>query len=38
MRMKAAIMFEQGLPRPYAKSRPLVVEEVELDGPARARC
>jgi alcohol dehydrogenase len=33
MRMKAAIMFEQGRPRPYAESRPLVVEDVELDGP-----
>ena len=33
MRMKAAIMFEQGRPRPYAESRPLVVEEVELDPP-----
>jgi len=33
MRMKAAILFEQGRPRPYAESRPLVVEEVELDGP-----
>ena len=33
MRMKAAILFEQGLPRPYAKTRPLVVEEVELDPP-----
>ena len=33
MRMKAAILFEQGLPRPYADTRPLVVEEVELDPP-----
>ncbi|MBL6454433.1 zinc-dependent alcohol dehydrogenase family protein [Belnapia sp. T6] len=33
MRMQAAIMFEQGRPRPYAESRPLEVEEVELDGP-----
>ena len=33
MRMKAAILFEQGLPRPYAKSRPMVVEEVEIDPP-----
>jgi hypothetical protein len=29
MRMKAAILFEQGRPRPYADTRPLVVEEVE---------
>jgi len=33
MRIKAAILFEQGKPRPYATSRPLVVEEVELEGP-----
>ena len=33
MRMKAAILFEQGKPRPYAKTRPLVVEEVEIDPP-----
>ena len=33
MRMKAAILFEQGRPRPYAETRPLVVEEVELDPP-----
>jgi alcohol dehydrogenase len=33
MRMKAAILFEQGRPRPYAQTRPLVVEEVELDPP-----
>ncbi len=33
MRMKAAIMFEQGRPRPYAESRPLVVEDVELEPP-----
>jgi alcohol dehydrogenase len=33
MRMQAAILFEQGRPRPYAATAPLVVEEVELDGP-----
>ena len=33
MRMKAAILFEQGRPRPYAETRPLEVEEVELDPP-----
>ena len=33
MRMQAAIMFEQGLPRPYATSNALVVEDVELEGP-----
>ncbi|MCB4824415.1 zinc-dependent alcohol dehydrogenase family protein [Roseicella aerolata] len=33
MRMQAAIMFEQGKPRPYATSQALVIEEVELEGP-----
>ncbi|MEN0073225.1 MAG: zinc-dependent alcohol dehydrogenase family protein [Paracraurococcus sp.] len=33
MRMQAAIMFEQGKPRPYASSNALVIEEVELEGP-----
>jgi len=33
MRIRAAVMYEQGKPAPYAQSRPLVVEEVELDGP-----
>lgn len=33
MRMQAAVLYEQGKPRPYAASRPLVVEEVELEGP-----
>ena len=33
MKMSAAILFEQGLPRPYATSRPLKIETVELDGP-----
>jgi alcohol dehydrogenase len=31
--MKAAILHEMGLPRPYAKSKPLTVEEVSLDPP-----
>jgi alcohol dehydrogenase len=31
--MTAAVMYEQGLPAPYAESRPLRIEEVELDGP-----
>ncbi|WP_135465862.1 zinc-dependent alcohol dehydrogenase family protein [Crenalkalicoccus roseus] len=35
MRMRAAILFEQGRPRPYAASRPLQVEEVALEGPGR---
>lgn len=33
MRMTAAVLYEQGLPSPYARSQPLKIEEVELDGP-----
>lgn len=33
MRMRAAVLREIGLPAPYARSRPLSIEEVELDGP-----
>ena len=33
MKMRAAVMYEQGLPAPYADSRPLVIEDVDLDGP-----
>ncbi|MCC7428118.1 MAG: zinc-dependent alcohol dehydrogenase family protein [Alphaproteobacteria bacterium] len=33
MRMRAAVLSQQGLPRPYAESRPIAIEEVELDGP-----
>lgn len=33
MRMTAAVMYAQGLPAPYALSRPFRIEEVELDGP-----
>ena len=33
MKMKAAVMYKQGLPRPFAESRPLVIEECTLDGP-----
>lgn len=33
MKIRAAVLYEQGKPAPYAKSRPLVVEEVELEGP-----
>ena len=30
--MTAAVLYEQGLPRPYADSRPLRIESVDLDG------
>jgi alcohol dehydrogenase len=33
MKMTAAVLYEQGLPRPYADSRPLRIETVDLDGP-----
>jgi alcohol dehydrogenase len=33
MKMRAAVMYAQGQARPYAKSKPFVIEEVELDGP-----
>ncbi len=33
MKIKAAAMFEQGKPKPFAASRPLLVEEVDLAGP-----
>ena len=35
MRTRAAILREMGAPLPYAASRPLTVEEVELDSPGR---
>jgi len=34
MRMTAAVMYEQGLPAPYADSQPLKIEDVDLEGPA----
>jgi alcohol dehydrogenase len=33
MKMTAAVLYQQGLPRPYADSRPLRLETVDLDGP-----
>ncbi len=33
LKMTAAVMYEQGLPAPFAKSQPFRIEEVELDGP-----
>ena len=33
MNVRAAVLSESGLPRPYAQSRPLDVSEVELDPP-----
>ena len=33
MRMTAAVMYEQGLPTPYAASQPFRIEDVDLEGP-----
>ena len=33
MKMTAAVLYEQGLPRPYASSLPLKLETVDLEGP-----
>jgi alcohol dehydrogenase len=33
MKMKAAVLREQGRPRPYADSKPMTIEEVDLDPP-----
>ncbi len=33
MKMQAAVLYKQGLPRPYADSRPLKIEEVDLESP-----
>lgn len=33
MKMKAAVLYEQGLPAPYAVSKPYKIEMVDLEGP-----
>ena len=33
MKIKAAILRQSGLPRPYSKSKPLLIEDVDLDPP-----
>ena len=35
MKIKAAVLRESGLPRPYIDSRPLMIEEIELDPPSK---
>jgi alcohol dehydrogenase len=35
MKIKAAVLNKMGAELPYAKSKPLTIEEVELDGPGR---
>ena len=33
MKMTAAVMYEQGLQRPFSESQPLKIETIDLDGP-----
>lgn len=33
MKIRGAVLYEQGLPRPYAESRPLRIETLDLEGP-----
>ncbi|MCW3119168.1 MAG: alcohol dehydrogenase [Chitinophagaceae bacterium] len=33
MKIKAAVLYEMGKPRPYNESNPLVIEEVDLSNP-----
>ena len=33
MKVRAAVLREMGLPAPYAQSKPLSIEELELDPP-----
>jgi len=33
MKIKGAVLYEQGLPRPYAQSQPLKIETLDLEGP-----
>ncbi len=33
MKIKAAVLWEQGRPRPYVDSKPMTIEEIDLDGP-----
>ena len=35
MKMKAAVIRQMGLPQPYADSKPMSIEEVELDKPGQ---
>ncbi|HEX4893011.1 MAG TPA: alcohol dehydrogenase catalytic domain-containing protein, partial [Hyphomicrobiaceae bacterium] len=33
MKIRGAVLYEQGLPRPYAQSKPLKIETLDLEGP-----
>ncbi|MDH3580625.1 MAG: alcohol dehydrogenase catalytic domain-containing protein, partial [Hyphomicrobiales bacterium] len=36
MKTRAAVLHEMGKPAPYAKSKPLVIEELELEAPGES--
>ncbi len=38
MKMKAGVLTTCGAPRPFAKSKPIHVVEVDLDPPGEERC
>ena len=38
MKIRAAVLNAMGAPAPYAESKPLTIETIELDPPGRARC
>jgi alcohol dehydrogenase len=38
MKMTAAVLFQQGLPHPFAVCRPMRIETVSLTPPGSARC
>ncbi len=33
MKMRASVLYEAGRPQPYAQTRPLVIEELDIEGP-----
>jgi alcohol dehydrogenase len=33
MKIRAAVLYQQGLPRPYATSKPIKIETIELAPP-----
>ena len=33
IKSKAAVLHKSGLPRPYVRSQPILIEEVEIDEP-----
>lgn len=33
MKIKAAVLYEMGMPRPYDESKPLVIEDIDLNNP-----